>query len=296
MSNATYTTVVTAHLPDAAGKSIYFAVNTDVALVNDTDEIFPYKALYVMVLDEDGAGSIELPTPDNTGVASFSWYVHLPRNNRYTVPIAFDADPQDLADLLAEMAVSMPAAASILSTKTDVVAGAVAGNLPQLLASGHLEDSLIAAADVLELLFPTACYCAMTIPVQIPPNQEVLMPMQVVGQTAAIHPGGISGTLTMPAHGLYDFQAAIYTDQVSLAGYYLDAKLRKNEEGDNTIVGWNRKDGLASASVVQVVPVYAPSVQMEIGHTIELYLSHNFTAPIMIYVQRLVVVRRGDYA
>lgn len=299
MSNsaATYTTVINAALPDNAGKSIYFVLNTDVALANDTDELFPFKQLYELTLNNAGGGSIALPTPDNTGVSSWSWQVYLPRGNKYTIPISYNTDPQELADLLAEMALGMPAAASILAGKINTVPTATAGNLPQFLSTGHVEDSEVAVSEVEGLLYRTYCYCTMTVPVQIPPNQEVLMPMQVIGQTEAIHPGGISGTLTIPLHGLYDLHVVAYTDPDSMDGFYLDGKIRKNQPTDNAIVGWNRVPGLPTASVVQVLPVLALAMKLEASDTLELYLSHNRTGtPLVCYIERLALVRRGDYA
>lgn len=293
MSSATYRTTISVDLPDNPYGRLLFTLETELAAANG--EIFPYLRTYRLKLDASGRGTIELPTPDNTGVAAWSWYVRLPASGPYLINVAYDAADQPLADLLDDVALSLPAAAALLSTKANTVAG-TAGNLAQLIGDGHLEDSDLAAADVLGLVVPTICYCTMSIGVAIPPNQEVLMPMQVSGQTAAIHPGGIAGTLSMPAQGLWDFQAVIYTESVSLDGYYADVKLRKNEETNNTILGWNRKGGLPTASVVQVIPVYAPAVQMEEGDTMELYVSHNYTAPVTFYVQRLAVIKRGNYA
>lgn len=293
MTSASYRTDINVDLPDNPLARVLFTLETELAAAND--EVFPYLRTYRLLLDGNGRGTIELPTPDNTGEAAWSWYVYLPASGPYLVNIAYDADAQELADLLDDVALSLPAAAALLSTKANTVAG-TAGNLAQLIGDGHLEDSDLAAADVLALLLPTTCYCAMSIAVAIPPNQEVLMPMQVLGQTAAIHPGGIAGTLSVVTHGLYDFQATVYTETVSLDGYYIDAKLRKNQETDNAIVGWNRKGGLPTASVVQVLPVLAPAVNMAADDTIELYLSHNFTEPIDFFVERFVLRRNGDYA
>lgn len=258
-SVATYATELGVILPDNPGAEVNFRLATNLALTATPNEIFPYRQMYSLFLDDDGVGTIFLPTPDNTGATTWDWTVLLPEGNSYTFSLPYSAALQQLADRLAEVALAEPAATSFL--------------------------------------FPTTCFCAMTVGVEIPPNLEVLMPVQVSGQTAALHPGGIAGTLTMPVQGLWDFQATVYTEPITAAaGAYLDVKFRKNQESDNLIVAQNRPNCLVAAAVAQFVPVLALAVSMEAGDTMELYLSHTHTAPIAFYVQRLVAVRRGDYA
>lgn len=292
MSSATYRTTISVDLPDNPYGRLLFTLETELAAANG--EIFPYLRTYRLKLDASGRGTIELPTPDNTGVAAWSWYVRLPASGPYLINVAYDAADQPLADLLDDVALSLPAAAALLSTKANTVSG-VAGNLAQLIGDGHLEDSDLAAEDVAQLLTPTACYCYMDIVVNIPPNQEVAMLLRVSKQTEQIHPGGVAATLTIPRQGIYTAHAIIRTGLVSVAGYYLDAKIRRNQATDNLIVGQERKAGLPTASVAQFVNVMTPSTDLAEEDTLEIYISHNFTGPIGFYVDRLVLRRAGDY-
>lgn len=293
MTSASYSTAVHMHLPDCPYRWVGYELGD---LATAGEEAFPDTWAYRVRLDVHGEGTIMLPTPDNTGAATWSWNVYLPDDpTTYNINLPYSNSTQELADLLAEYALSLPAAAALLSTKADVVAG-TAGDLAQLVGDGQLEDSGLLADDLAQMLLPTVCYCQMNVGVNIPPGMEVAMPLQVVKQTEQIHPGGLAATMTIPRHGIYTAQAIIYTGLFSLSGYYLDAKIRKNQADADTIIGWNRQPGLPTATTAQVMNVIAPSVDMAEDDTVEVYLSHNYTAPITFFVQRLTLRRHGDYA
>lgn len=99
MTNATYETDVHVDLPDNPLARLLFTLETDRATAGA--EILPYQRTYRLALDANGAGTIELPTPDNTGAASWSWRVRLPSGGPYLISLAYSATPQELADLLA---------------------------------------------------------------------------------------------------------------------------------------------------------------------------------------------------
>ena len=98
-SNATYTVTINVSLPDNAAEIVRFYLFTEKAR-NTLDEVFPYRQEYKLTLDADGAGTIALPTPDNTGASSWTWRVFIPRQNVHVVTLAYSAGAQELADLL----------------------------------------------------------------------------------------------------------------------------------------------------------------------------------------------------
>lgn len=98
MTSATYRTSIHADLPDNPDARVKFTLLTDRATAGD--EVIPYRRTYRLLLDGNGAGTIELPTPDNTGAASWTWYVRLPSGGPYQASIAYSASTQELADLL----------------------------------------------------------------------------------------------------------------------------------------------------------------------------------------------------
>jgi len=99
MTSATYQTTINVDMPDNPYGRLLFTLETDRATAGD--EIIPHQRTYRLALDADGVGNIDLPTPDNTGVASWSWYVRLPSGGPYLITVAYDAAAQELADLLA---------------------------------------------------------------------------------------------------------------------------------------------------------------------------------------------------
>lgn len=149
MTTATYATTLHLDLPDNPGALVMFALNTELA--SSADEVFPYETKYRLRLDAAGEGTIQLPTPDDTGVAAWSWIVYLPASDStYTINVAYDESTQELADLLDDVVMNLPASAALLSTKADVVAG-TADNVATLVGDGQLQDSGVAIADVATL-------------------------------------------------------------------------------------------------------------------------------------------------
>lgn len=116
MTAPTYTTTITMTLPSAAnGATVVFQVKD--TFINTASEIFEAGQQYTATIT-NGAGSVAVPVPDNTGASSAQYYVTGPIGSRFSpVPIGItysaspvnlatlidsaDADPDELATLLA---------------------------------------------------------------------------------------------------------------------------------------------------------------------------------------------------
>lgn len=102
-TNATYYRTVTADLPDYPSSTVAFYLITALAIAGA--EVFPGKS-YSMTLDANGVGTINLPTPDNTGEAAWSYKITLPSGESYENTLVYDAGALPLATWLQSAATS----------------------------------------------------------------------------------------------------------------------------------------------------------------------------------------------
>jgi len=323
-SNATYATEIAAILPDNPGGRVRFKLVTDLALTNAPNEVFPYRQTYTLALDTDGRGDLLLPTPDNTGDSTWDWDVWLPGTDAaYTVSVAYSASTQQLADLLVEVALAQPAAASILDGKADTVDGATAGNLAGLDADGNLTDSGIPAVDVVAVDDPTAeqvgrspiwtgaAWTTGNISVQdyaissltavglaLPPNYECEIPVVLSRQYGGVNDlrgEGVGSTHTIRQDGLYNLSATVYIANAIITGVAVTARIRKNRtlNGESgTLIGWERLNG--GALPTHTVTVTATGAYLEAGDTVHLTIQHTHPAPITFGVLRYYIRRDGQ--
>jgi len=138
-SNATNTRTVTADLPDYVSQDVEFTLLSSVAISGV--ETFPLLT-YTMSLDENGEGTIDLPTPDATGDAAWAWRIELPDGKRVQATLAYDAASLGLADwLAAELTTETPnSLETLLAAKQDKDTDATNDNLAKF-ASGQTVDS-----------------------------------------------------------------------------------------------------------------------------------------------------------
>lgn len=98
-SSATHKVTVAVDLPDNASEIVYFYLREANAR-STADEVFPRGQEYRLALSAAGIGSIQLPTPDNTGAASWNWHIYLPNQTRYACTIAYSGSTRQLADII----------------------------------------------------------------------------------------------------------------------------------------------------------------------------------------------------
>lgn len=318
---ATHKTLVSANLPDNPEEVVYFYLDTSIA-PSSADEVIPKRQEYKLTLDDEGEGTIYLPTPDNTGVAQWNWKVRLPRHNEHTFALAYSAGTQTLADLLGQSALSEAAAAALLAAKADKVTGAVAGNLAKLTAAGNLADSGIEAADVVAVNDPTisqvgyspiwtgAAWTIGKTTVQdfalgsltdtglvLAPNfeQEIVFELaRQYGEVADLHAGGVSSTLTSRQDGLYNIEASFYQTGEAATGVVFIARLRKNRTlaDAGTIIDLSRAVG--TAQTVHTFRLMALTAYLEAVDTIHATIQHDHSGPLTFYVLRLSIRRAGQ--
>lgn len=96
-TNATFFRTVTADLPDYPEGEVKFYLETALAIAGA--EVFPGKS-YRMTLDANGEGSINLPVPDDTGEAAWSYKITLPSGKTYENTLVYDAGALALATWL----------------------------------------------------------------------------------------------------------------------------------------------------------------------------------------------------
>lgn len=321
MTGATRQTDIHILLPDRPGRVVRFTLS-DLGAVSG--EVFPESSRYESVLDSSGEATISLPTPDNTGESSWSWDVRLPDDSTpYNINVPYDADEQELSALLAEHALSQPAAASLLAGKADVVDGASAGNLAGLDVDGNLTDSGIAAADVVAVDDPTESQIGWSpawtgeewsigkstvqdyvigtltdVGLVLAPNYEHEIPFEMQRQysdLADLHGGGVGSTVTIRQDGLYNVAATIYQSGEAVDGVVIDLRLRKNNEPDaaGTLVGWERRVGNAAITTIPIT-VAVLGAYLTTGETIHLTLRHDHSGPLTFYVLRFFLRRAGQ--
>lgn len=322
-SVATHKTLITCALPDNPEATLYFYLDTAIAPTS-ADEVVPKRNEYKLALDENGDGSIYLPTPDNTGVAQWNWKIRLPHSNEHTCAIAYSASAQTLADILGQAALSEAAAAALLAAKADKVTGATAGNLAQLDASGNLSDSGIEAADVVAVNDPTAdqvgysplwtgaAWSIGKTTVQdyaigtqtdtglvLAPNYEHEIPFALerqYGEVNDLHGGGVGSTITSRQDGLYTIAATVYQTGEAISGVVIDGRLRKNRtlSDAGTLIGRSLLVGTAETThFMNVTRLYAYLVA---GDTVHLTIQHDHSGPLTFYVLYFVIRRAGQIA
>lgn len=99
MTAATYYRTVTIDLPDAAAgvlKFVNFARFTGAGA-----EIIEEGRVYSVTLDANGVGSVNLPTPDNTGTTAATYTVIYPIGDTDTISLLYNASSITLAGLVA---------------------------------------------------------------------------------------------------------------------------------------------------------------------------------------------------
>jgi hypothetical protein len=139
MTNITNNTTITADYPDRASATVLFYLESNPG-ISGLELVTLDK--YTMTLDGNGAGSIDLPTPDGTGDEAWTWTVQWPDGQLYRITVAYDAAAQSLATLVASYVATVDPdeLATLLATRIPLISPAVAGNLVVQSAGGELED------------------------------------------------------------------------------------------------------------------------------------------------------------
>lgn len=105
-SSATLARSVVCDLPDYPFGKVAFHLATRLAIAGT--ETFP-TLKYELTLDGNGQGTQVLPTPDNTGDASWLWNVVLPNGSNYRATLAYSASSIQLSAWLVSAAATVTA-------------------------------------------------------------------------------------------------------------------------------------------------------------------------------------------